>query len=68
MAARVAGSGLSRCCTSARWATSAGWWTLPGHGESSATSGHYSLHDVADNLAELLQEVVAQPSVIFGRS
>jgi pimeloyl-ACP methyl ester carboxylesterase len=46
------------------------WWLvdLPGHGESSATSKHYSLHHVADNLAELLREVVTQPAVIFGHS
>lgn len=46
------------------------WWLvdLPGHGESSATSGHYRLTDVATNLAEFLREVIGQPSVIYGHS
>ena len=46
------------------------WWLvdLPGHGESSATGGHYSLADVANNLAEFVREVIQRPSAIFGHS
>ncbi|MBV9650921.1 MAG: alpha/beta hydrolase [Pseudonocardiales bacterium] len=66
------GSGRRQWCAPLLSFRSVGgqWWLvdLPGHGESSATSGHYSLHEMADNLAELLEEVVGQPAVIFGHS
>jgi len=41
---------------------------LRGHGESSHTPGHYALEEVASDVALLIEEVIASPSVVYGHS
>lgn len=41
---------------------------LRGHGESSHTPGHYALEEVASDVARLIEEVIASPSVVYGHS
>jgi pimeloyl-ACP methyl ester carboxylesterase len=41
---------------------------LRGHGDSSHTPGHYALEEVASDIALLIKEVIAAPSVVYGHS
>jgi pimeloyl-ACP methyl ester carboxylesterase len=41
---------------------------LRGHGESSHTTGHYALEEVASDIALLIKDVIGSPSAVYGHS